>query len=288
MNKKPLIKHGWLRVVIFVILIAAPGAFLHLPMTQAYVPGYIKEFFDTSTQKFPMLFLSYLGTNGFMLVLAFLFCQFVDRRSFLGIGFDWREYEADAWTGFFAGINLLATGTLILMLTGTISFSLILPNFVQLLYSILFFILVAFVEEIVCRGYIQRNLMLSIPPSHALIVSALIYAALHLTNPSIGIVPLANLFIAGLLFGINYMYTQNLWYGIFLHFSWNLVQGPLFGYPVSGLGISSFIQQSLNGPDYITGGNYGFEGSAIAAALILGLTYWVSTMYSGSRVHKLK
>lgn len=285
MNKKPLIKHGWLRVLIFVIIIAAPGALVHLPATQQYIP--FKELFDTTAQKFPMLILSYLASNGFMLLPAFLFCKLVDRRPFKSIGFEWGDYEADAWTGFFAGINLLSTGTLILMITGTLSLSIVMPNFLQLLYAVLFFAMVAFVEEIVCRGYILRNLMQSMPPIYALVISALIFSFLHLTNPNIAIVPLITLFALGLLLGINYIYTQNLWFGIFLHFSWNLLQGPILGYSVSGVSVNSILQQSLDGSDLITGGSFGFEGSVVTLAIVIGVTFWVGDMYSG-RLHKLK
>lgn len=285
MNKKPLIKQGWLRVLIFVIVIAAPGLLANLPATQQYVP--LRDFYDTAGQKFPMLIVSYLITNGWMLIPAFLFFKFVDKRTFKSLGFEWGEYEADAWTGFFAGINLLSTGTLILLVTGTLSLSIVMPNFLQLLYAILFFALVAFVEEIIGRGYILRNLMQSLPPFYALIISALIFSLMHLTNPVIGILPLVTLFALGLLLGINFIYTQNLWFGIFLHFSWNLVQGPLLGYSVSGMSVNSVLQQSLDGSDLITGGSFGFEGSAIALAVIAGVTFWVGDMYTG-RSHKLK
>ncbi|BAV08414.1 hypothetical protein SAMN05421788_112222 [Filimonas lacunae] len=280
MNKKPLIKHGWLRVVVFVILIATPGLLVFLPATQQYIP--FRELYDTTGMKFPMLYLSYLVTNGFMLIPAYLFCRFVDRRSFSSLGFEWGEYEADAWTGFFAGINLLSTGTLILLITGTLSLSIVLPNFLQLLYAIIFFAIVAFVEEIVGRGYILRNLMQSLPPMYALVISALIFSLLHLPNPTIGILPLVNLFALGLLLGINFIYTQNLWFGIFLHFSWNLVQGPLLGYSVSGISVNSVLQQSLDGSDIITGGSFGFEGSVVALATVIGVTFWVGDMYRGN------
>jgi membrane protease YdiL (CAAX protease family) len=129
--------------------------------------------------------------------------------------------------------------------------------------------------------------MQSMPPAIGLMISAFLFALVHLNNPGIGILPLVNLFAAGLMLGINYIYTQNLWFGIFLHFGWNFLQGPILGYPVSGISVSSIVQQSATGPSFITGGSFGFEGSAIGLVLILAVTFWVSHMYK-VRLHKSK
>jgi hypothetical protein len=129
--------------------------------------------------------------------------------------------------------------------------------------------LVSFTEELICRGYILNNLMQSMNKWLALALSSLVFAAFHSANPDVSIMSIINIYIAGLLLGINYIYTRNLWFSIFFHFVWNVFQGPVLGYDVSGLHLPGMLQQTLNGPDLLTGGPFGFEGSLICPLLTL-------------------
>jgi len=129
--------------------------------------------------------------------------------------------------------------------------------------------LLAFSEELLFRGYILNNLMESFNKWAALIISAVLFALFHLSNPGISTIPFVSIFLAGILFGINYIYTKNLWFSILLHFGWNFFEGPLYGFKVSGIHFSSLLQTDLKGDMSITGGDFGFEGSFVATALLL-------------------
>jgi len=72
-----------------------------------------------------------------------------------------------------------------------------------------------------------------------------------------------------MLLGINYIFTKNLWYGIFFHVAWNFYQGSILGYKVSGVPLKSLFEQELNGNYLLTGGSFGFEGSVITSVLYL-------------------
>lgn len=54
-----------------------------------------------------------------------------------------------------------------------------------------------------------------------------------------------------------------------LHFAWNFFQGPVLGFKVSGLALQSIFEQQLKGPDLITGGQFGVEGSVIQSVVLL-------------------
>ncbi len=71
-------------------------------------------------------------------------------------------------------------------------------------------------------------------------------------------------FIGGLMLGINYIYTKNLWFGIFLHFGWNFFMGSVLGYEVSGINLQPLLTQNVTGPNLWTGGAFGFEGSVLS------------------------
>nr|WP_235817831.1 CPBP family intramembrane glutamic endopeptidase [Formosa haliotis] len=85
-----------------------------------------------------------------------------------------------------------------------------------------------------------------------------------------------NLFLAGILLGITYTYTKNLWFPIALHFSWNLFQ-TLFGFNVSGQDFYSLIEFKITDNNMINGGDFGFEGSifsVIAQVLAIGAIWF--------------
>ena len=91
---------------------------------------------------------------------------------------------------------------------------------------------------------------------------------------SIGI-PLAIAMVsaAGALFCLSVVVTGSLWLAVGCHFAWNLFEGPVFGFPVSGLSIGSahIVSQSVNGPEWFTGGSFGPEaGASSLIALAVG------------------
>ena len=130
-------------------------------------------------------------------------------------------------------------------------------------------LIVAFYEEIVFRGYILNNLMESFNRWVALLLSAVLFTVFHLDNPGINIIPSINIFLAGILLGINYIYTKNLWFAILFHLGWNFFQGPVLGYKISGVNLPTLLQTELKGDLLLTGGDFGFEGSFFCTGLIV-------------------
>jgi len=138
--------------------------------------------------------------------------------------------------------------------------------------------IIAFYEELVFRGYILNNLMESFNKWIALLISAILFAIFHLDNPSVNIVAVLNVFSAGVLLGVNYIYTKNLWFAFLFHFGWNFFEGPILGYKISGLNTQTLLQTELKGDVLLTGGEFGFEGSIFSLALMLItilLLYWI-------------
>ena len=68
---------------------------------------------------------------------------------------------------------------------------------------------------------------------------------------------------AGILLGACYLLTRRLWMAIGVHIAWNFVQGGIFGIG-AGRGL---IKARLTGPDLLTGGAMGIEGSVVAVVL---------------------
>ena len=119
-------------------------------------------------------------------------------------------------------------------------------------------------------GYIPGRLMTKMNKFVAMCIAPLLFSAIHISHPNIGLFPLFNLFLAGLLLGASYMYTRNLWFPIFLHTAWNWIQGPILGYEVSGTKMfPSVINLHLPEENIINGGRFGFEGSIICTILMI-------------------
>lgn len=138
------------------------------------------------------------------------------------------------------------------------------------------FLYVGVGEEILFRGVLFRWIDEKWGFVAALTVSALLFGAMHYGQP--GATWWSSLAIAieaGLLLGAAYKYSGTLWLPIGIHWTWNFVQGNVFGFQVSGGNAGkSLLQATVNGPDCLTGGAFGAEASIITVILGLGLSVW--------------
>ena len=124
------------------------------------------------------------------------------------------------------------------------------------------FIRVPFLSFII-RGIIFRIIEEKLGSYISLLISAIIFGALHLLNPNSTLISGLGVGIeAGLLFGAAYIYTRNLWFPIAIHFAWNFMQSGIFGAITSGNEkTSSLLTTKLTGNSFITGGEFGPEGT---------------------------
>jgi uncharacterized protein len=276
LHNKPIIPQGWLRVIVFVVF------YFSLLLVAGFLLLYAQKQTPADNENKAVQGIPYLLfiINAIISVAAvWLFRKIIDRRSFESIGFAIDKNGIHAGTGFFLGILLLCAGTTILFFSKNLFWTDISFNGNDLFISLGLMVIVAFYEEIVFRGYILNNLLASANKWLALFISAFIFALAHLANPDFSIVAAINIFLAGILLGINYIYTKNLWFAIMLHFTWNFFQGPILGYDVSGLHLQSLLQHDIQGNELLTGGKFGFEGSLLAtlvcvlAIVALGWVY---------------
>jgi membrane protease YdiL (CAAX protease family) len=265
----PRIRAGWLRVLIFCV------AYLLLILSGVFLMGLlihrIKGEAANADQlmKGEMLWAVILAIFAGSLTVTYIFRRWIDRRSFFSLGFRWRKHGTDTVAGISLALSMLGLATLILWATGHLKWSDIIFDGPTLFIAMINLMLVAVYEEVVFRGYILGNLMESFNPWTALALSAGLFTLFHLANPGFDFLSVVSLFGFGLLLGMNYLYTRNLWFAIGFHFAWNFLEGPILGYPVSGIHFGTLLQTDMKGDDNITGGTFGLEGSFIVTILCI-------------------
>lgn len=132
----------------------------------------------------------------------------------------------------------------------------------------------AIVEEILFRGILFRVIEEKLGSYLSLLISALLFGFIHISNPNSSFLTAVGLAIqAGLLLGAAYIYAKNLWFPIAIHFAWNFTQSAIFGANVSGNTIpKTLITSKIEGAEWFTGGEFGPEGSIQATIFCLVAT----------------
>lgn len=134
---------------------------------------------------------------------------------------------------------------------------------------ILIFLPAALHEELVFRGYPFQKLA-RVNRTLAVLFVALLFAGLHANNSSVTMIGLVNIFLGGVLLGVAYLRYGRLWFPIGLHFAWNLMTGPILGHEVSGYqGEDTVLTESGQGPWWLSGGEFGLEGSVVMTVVEL-------------------
>lgn len=230
---------------------------------------------------YSMYQLSILQLSTFIsaLVPALFLLRFLDHRPFSDLGFGMKGRGKDILYGMLMAMVLYGVGFGCSLALGVVEVVDFQWNPLQLLSSFFFFILVALTEEMMVRGYLLgRMLRTRINKFLALFISSLIFACMHLLNPHVTWLSMLNLVLAGMLLGVSYLYTRNLWFPISLHLFWNWIQGSVLGYEVSGNQFGgSLLKLQLSNQTMINGGAFGFEGSIVCTVLeliLIGSLIW--------------
>lgn len=178
--------------------------------------------------------------------------------------------------GVLTGFILQSFTILIMYLNGNYSVLKINPvSFILIPFAIMF--TVAIIEEILVRGIIFRIVEEKLGSYISLTISSVLFGVFHLANPHGTLISGICITTAGFMLGAAFIYSRNLWMPIALHFAWNFTQSGIYGAVTSGNEkTSSLLEAKIQGPEFITGGEFGPEGSiqailfcALATVLLL-------------------
>lgn len=269
----------WVRALAYIIitsaLIGASAAAFHLvaPRLHGRLSG------------FSALMVGETAACALALGVALLARRFVDHRTVGSLGLSFRTKWAQLLTlgaAFGAGMQCAVFAIdLLLGYSHVAAQTSPRPALTSIGLALPLFLVGALAEEVAVRGYVLQNLWEQWGFIPAAMLSAALFAALHLGNPNSHAqlaLTLAGLVAYGLWACLSVAWTKSLWLAFGCHFAWNLFEGPVLGFPVSGLRIvpASAIDQQVSGPAWFTGGRFGPEaglGAIIALGVGLAVLY---------------
>lgn len=131
------------------------------------------------------------------------------------------------------------------------------------------FTLVALFEELLYRGYALVALTGGLGFWPAAVLLAAMFGGLHLTNSGESAVGALNVVVYGLFASLTLRRTGNLWFAIGMHAAWDYALCFIYGVPSSGMQADiQLLHAHPRGPDWLTGGAAGAEGSVLGLAAV--------------------
>lgn len=243
--------------------------------------GYLIEFFSpgngvASIQEFFFHYILYyeLFSFVFILILFIFWVKVIEKNSLSTLGFvkkNWLKY-----LGWGILLSLLQMGVIALVYQvggiGTFELNeLSLEPILFILGLLPFWLLQGGTEEVATRGWLLTRIAARTNLPLAIGISSSLFGILHLGNAGVTFLSVLNIILDGVLAALLLIYTDSIWLVVAQHGTWNYVQGNLLGFQVSGTGadasIFSFTMGS--GPDWLTGGAFGAEGSIITTLVLL-------------------
>ena len=269
------LRAGW-RILVFIII------FMAINLSLTFV---IREILG-SLKGGGTLWFTLLGISA--TIAAYISRKYIDKESFISLGLKIDKAGAlDFFYGIFNSAIVMAGIYFTMLLTGLIEFKglswwtensdinaqfsfAVLPIILAILWKL---IVVAWWEELAFRGMILQNMIKGMGLVWAVIVSSLLFGLVHAGNPDATIISTLMIAIVTPQLIYAYLKTGQLWLPIGLHLGWNFFQASIFGFASSGQSDPTLITQIPIGPDWLSGGAFGAEGS------ILVIPFTIASMY---------
>lgn len=131
-------------------------------------------------------------------------------------------------------------------------------------------------EELLFRGYGFQVLLAELGPFATILPVSVIFGLAHAANQYATPLGLANTIGWGVILGVAFLRSGDLWLPIGLHFGWNWML-PIFGASLSGFTIrTAGYAMEWTAPTFWSGGAYGPEGGLLTSLVLalLALYLW--------------
>ncbi|HEM5231513.1 TPA: CPBP family intramembrane metalloprotease [Streptococcus suis] len=215
----------------------------------------------------------------FISLAIIIWARFVEKSPWLGLGMTKKGAFKDFILGWGIGAAMLITCVLLMWGFGAIRISSVQFSpqlFGEFLVLVLAWSVQGTTEELLTRGWMFSSLSAKHNIPVGILVSSLFFTFLHLGNDGLSLIPLLDLTLFAILACLVMLKTGNLWVISGIHAAWNCFQGNVFAFPVSGTQAGqAFIAVETSGPDWLSGGAFGVEGSIISLLIQAGMITWL-------------
>jgi uncharacterized protein len=146
------------------------------------------------------------------------------------------------------------------------------------------FLMVGLLEEYLSRGYALYTLADGIGFWPAAIVMAVLFAWAHMSNGGENRIGIIGVFLFAMFAAATLRRTGNLWLAVGAHAGWDWGQSFFYGVSDSGLQMSGhLLNPHVQGPDWLSGGSAGPEGSVLTLILWALITIGFLVFYPSGR-----
>lgn len=214
-----------------------------------------------------------------VLVAVRILDAFGQKLGWPGLGFTTERFAKGLSRGSLTAFLILGLCFLILLVGGWVKIVNIDLSPSLLFGWFLFFLIQPLAEEVLMRSFLQNQLHRLFGPWVGLFGSALVFGMLHMGNNAFTWIAGLEIMAGGFLMGLLFLYTQNIWGAFAMHAVWNFLQSTVMGFAVSGLDTYKVLALDVSGPSWLTGGDFGLEGSVLSLLLLLVAIWyhWTAT-----------
>jgi membrane protease YdiL (CAAX protease family) len=215
------------------------------------------------------------GILAFFVALATVIVSRAEKRPLSDYGIPVRQaFGLMFWEGMLWGFGMLSLILLVLWMGGFFRVESIgIPKAQFFEWALGWgaaFLAVSLHEELTFRGYWLFVISRRVKFWRAAMILSVAFGVAHLGNHGETVIGIVHVFATGLLFCLMIRRTGNLWFAIGYHAAWDWAETFFYGTPDSGLlGVGRFLNSSVHGAGWITGGTAGPEGSVLSLVALL-------------------
>jgi len=231
-------------------------------------------------------------------IAAYITRKYIDKESFISLGLRLDKMAVlDIFSGIIISAIIMTSIYFTMLLTGLIEFTgfswwtdssspdisfnlAVMPIILAVLWEL---IVVAWWEELIFRGIIFQNMIKGMGLIWAVIISSILFGLVHAGNPDATLMSTLMIAIITPLLIYAYLKTGQLWLPIGFHLGWNFFQASVFGFASSGQTSPTMITQNPIGPDWLSGGAFGAEGSVLIIPFTIASIYLIHWWVKGTR-----
>ncbi len=264
--------HPILQLVMFVLVFYVGQILMSIPLFPII---FMRDFMGQTVIDEGWYMALQLVITVFPAAITIVYCRFIERRSLGSMGLTKRNCVRDYAIGLAIGAGEFVLCLLICYAAGAVSYvGTDMNNAACFIVICIGWILQGAEEEIVCRGFLMGTMASRLPLWSAVLINSAFFSIMHIFNDGFNPVVFVNLMLFGVFMSVMAVRFDSIIPCCAAHSIWNLVQGNVFGLPVSGMltGPSVFRFQLAENMDLWTGGVFGIEGGITESIIIVVLT----------------